>query len=121
MMKQSEDIEITLVFKEVSLIINRAKISQDVIIAHLTALMKTSSRYHITRTEVKPFTIAEQSIEAFLDNVVIGQLPSKIYLACIDNDSFNGFFLIYIFSHFNINFYLIGTSYPGIPFTPNFQ
>ena len=119
------DVTVSTSFKECSLFVNRAECSQDVVVAQQQALLQTPAKYPISRCEVKPFTVAKSSREAFIDNVVVGKLPRKIYIACVDNEAFNGSFTKnpYFFEHMDIKFlccYINGTAFPSIPYTPSF-
>ncbi|RWR98415.1 hypothetical protein B4U79_02068, partial [Dinothrombium tinctorium] len=45
------------------------------------SLKFSPARYPITRTEVKAMTIPSNLSNVFLDNIIIGRVPNKIYLA----------------------------------------
>jgi len=72
------------------LIVKRAKIGSDVLLAHARMLSKTSAKYPLTRVEIKTFTIHAGLVGESLDNVILGQLPKRIIVYFVDNKAFNG-------------------------------
>jgi hypothetical protein len=76
-------------------------------------LEKTPVVYPINRAIVKTHSIASGLTSLNWDNVILGQLPNRLYLAMVDNDSFTGSFKKnpFNFKHFdvtNINVYVNG-------------
>ena len=104
----------------------RAKVTPDIVAAHNAALQVSPARYPITRTEVKAHTIQASRREAFIDNVVVGHLPRRIFVALVDNAAFLGDLKRdpFKFEHFNTTFlcfYINGVQVPSIPFKPDFS
>jgi hypothetical protein len=110
---------------DANLMIHRSKVTPNVYLPHQKALASTSSKYPLTRVEVKPVAVQRGSLDAMLDNVVTGQLPRRIFVCCVDNDAFNGSYAKdpFYFGHNNIKFaaaYLDGQQYPNKAYTPDF-
>ena len=112
-------------FEECYLYMYRAKVSPEIVAGHTAALQVSPARYPITRAEVKAYTIQASRLEAFFDNVVVGQLPRRVFVALVNNAAFLGDMAKdpFKFEHFNTNYlslYINGVQYPSIPFKPDF-
>ncbi|XP_016845094.1 uncharacterized protein F54H12.2-like [Nasonia vitripennis] len=90
LMDATADENFKLSIKEATLIVRRVKISPGVLLAHAQALSKTTSKYPITRVEVKSFTLHLGIFGDSIDNVIHGQLPKRIILGFVENKAFNG-------------------------------
>jgi hypothetical protein len=104
----------------------KLRVSSDVLIGHSKALNMSAAIYPITREEVKTFTVQINTSSAFLENIVIGKLPTKLYLALVDNQAFLGNVSLnpFNFQHFDLNylaFFVNGIQFPSIAYTPNFK
>jgi hypothetical protein len=59
-------------------------------LAHAAALERGNAKYPIERVECKTFSVATGSRSIHQQNVFQGQLPSRIIIACVDHDAYNG-------------------------------
>ena len=75
---------------ECKLFVRKVKISPSVFFAHEKALEISNAKYAIRRVICKSYTIAAGTHDNTQEALFSGQLPSRIVLACVDNDAFNG-------------------------------
>lgn len=75
---------------EATLYMRHAHINPNILIAHHKMLEKATAKYHYKRNEIKSFTIPAGGSSISLDNIVIGQLPTNLIFAMVDNDSYTG-------------------------------
>ena len=61
--------------KEANLLVRRVKISPSILLAHAQCLSKTTTKYPLTRVEVKAITMHSGIHGETLDNIILGQLP----------------------------------------------
>jgi len=92
----------------------------------MEALKIAPAKYPINRTEVKQFSIPKDSLDAFIDNAVVGQLPRRAFVALVPNDAANGSLTKdpFRFEHFKVNFmacYYNSIQYPSKAFKPDFS
>lgn len=102
---------------DATLFVHRAKITPRILEAQAKCLRMTPAKYPLTRSEVRQITIPKGVMDAMLDNIVTGQLPRRIFIACVDNGAFNGSLKKdpFNFNHYNINYlacFLDGVQYP---------
>ncbi|XP_053200532.1 uncharacterized protein F54H12.2-like [Panonychus citri] len=121
-----KSVNIIPIIKDASVYIHRLKAKPMLVNAHSRALQTASSRYPITRVEVKHVPIPSGSMDAMLDNVIIGQLPRRMFLACVKNTALNGAKDEdpFKFNHYDVNYlacYLDGIQYPTNAYQPNFD
>ncbi|XP_025018287.1 uncharacterized protein F54H12.2-like [Tetranychus urticae] len=108
------------------LFVHRLRAYPGLVTAHAKALALAPAKYPITRVEVKHIPIPSQSMDAVLDNIIIGQLPRRLFLGCVSNKAFNGSREKdpFRFEHFNISqaiCYLNGVQYPSNGYQPDFD
>ncbi|XP_072152548.1 uncharacterized protein F54H12.2-like [Bemisia tabaci] len=111
---------------EANLFARRVRVSPSVLLSHAQGLEKTNAKYPITRADVKTNTIPAGVRSASLDNVVSGQLPTRIIMGMVLNTAFNGGIEKnpFNFQTFNLNyasFHTDGQQIPGVVLTPNFD
>lgn len=76
---------------EAILTIRRVKVSNAIAIAHNVTLNTSGpALYPINRTEIRSFVISKDLSAKSLDNIFIGQLPFRVTIAMIDQESFIG-------------------------------
>ena len=110
---------------ECKLYVRKVKISPSVFIAHNKALEVGNAKYPIRRAVCKTYTIPAGNLNHTQENLFTGQLPTRIVIGCVDNDSFNGRYAKnpYNFKHFDLTqlkVYLDGQQHSVIPVEPNF-
>ena len=114
-----------VVLKEVALFVRQIKLSPAVQMAHIKALEKAPVKYPINRVEVKVFSVSRGNLQANIENIFMGQLPKRIIIGFVDNDSFNGNIQKnpFNFKNYGINFlalFMDGTQIPSRALTPSF-
>ena len=77
---------------DVKLLVRKMKISPSVLVAHAKALEIGNAKYPIRRVITKSFTISAGNWDFSQENVFSGRLPSRLTVAFIDNNAFNGAF-----------------------------
>ena len=59
-------------------------------LAHAKALEVGNVKFPIRRAVCKTFTISAGNLDATQENLLNGQLPTRIVIGCVDNEAFNG-------------------------------
>ena len=77
---------------EFKLLVRKAKLSSSVLVAHAKALEVGNFRYPIRRVICKTFTVPTGNLNCSQENLFSGQLPARMIVGCVDNDSFNGIY-----------------------------
>ena len=77
---------------EFKLLVRKAKLSSSVLITHAKGLQVGNFRYPIHRVVCKTFTVPAGNLNCSQENLFAGQLPTRIIVAAVDNDSYNGTF-----------------------------
>lgn len=119
----ASDYTVTTEFTDTCLYVHRSKVSEELVEAHNAAISKAPARYPFTRCEVRNMTIPSGQADVILDNVVVGQMPRRMFLALLDNKNFTGEDA-FAFKHFNLNYivcYQDGIQTPAKAYTPNFK
>jgi len=107
------------------LLVRKAKLSASVFVAHAKALELGNAKYPIRRVICKTFTIPRGNLDFSQENLFSGQLPTRLVLGMVDNDSFNGVFgkNPYNFKNYNLTqlkLYMDGQQQHIKPLEPNF-
>lgn len=110
---------------DVKLLIRKVKLSPSVFVAHAKALEVGNAKYPIRRVVTKTFTIPRGNLDFSQENVFAGQLPTRLVIGMVDNDSFNGAYdkNPYNFKNYNLNqikIFLDGQQQHIRPLEPNF-
>ena len=79
-----------LVVKEAALYMRKVKLSPTVQLAHIKALERGTAKFPIKRVEVKTFTVPQSNLTVNHDNLFLGQLPNRLLLGMVENQSFVG-------------------------------
>ena len=120
------DISPKLHILDASLFIRKVKVSPTLLSAHAKALQITKAKYPIKRTEVKLINLNSGQSSFVLDNVWMGQMPSKLIFALVEHDAASGNLksnalgfknngLNYLAVHIN------GDMYPTKAYQPDFE
>lgn len=122
----AENMSVQMKIMDASLFIHRLQANQKLVVAHNKALANAPAKYPITRIDVKHVPVAAGSMDAVLDNIIIGQLPRRLFVGCVGNSALNGSKTEnpFYFSHYNISnavCYLDGIQYPSNPYQPDFE
>ena len=85
-----------------------------------TALNDKNAQHAITRTTPKVFTVPRGQQSQHIDDAFIGEIPKRIAVCMMDNDSYNGNYKKNPFNFQHYNLTQIGISVNGeeIPFKP---
>lgn len=107
------------------LLVRKVKLSPSVFVAHAKALEQGNAKYPIRRVVCKTFTVPRGNMDFSQENLFAGQLPTRLVIGCVDNDSFNGAYdkNPFNFKHYNlsqIKVYLDGQQQHIKPLEPNF-
>lgn len=82
--------------------------------------------YPIQRCYIKSFNLTQGSVDRIINNAFLGQLPTKIIVACLKTATYNGTTEThpFEFEHFNLSHLSLdvnGRSQPLVPYEPNFD
>ena len=113
-------------FEDVQLRLLKSKANQDIINAHNVTLDIGLIKYIINRTEVRTFSIDKDITTKTLENVIIGQIPRRIYVAFVENSARSGSFKQnpFFFGNFNLSSivcFVNGTPYPKDSYKPDYK
>ncbi|MDI9311993.1 MAG: hypothetical protein QM535_17400 [Limnohabitans sp.] len=115
----------TFEISDIVLHIKKAKVNKAIVEAHRQALKVAPVRYPIARCEIKSVVLAKGINDAIIDNFINGQIPRRMFIFMLDNDSFSGNFTkdSFYFKNYDVNFicvYIDGIPYPSQPYEPDF-
>ena len=87
--------------------------------------MKATAKYPLTRVEVRAISLHSGIVGESLDNIILGQLPSRIVVGFVENKAYNGDGKMnpFNFKNFGINFlclYVDGVQIPSKAIEPDF-
>ena len=112
--------------KEVSLFCRKVKQNPSIQLAHTKALQHGTAKYPLRCVEVKMFTIPQGNRSFSKESLFLGQLPTRLVVGFVDNDTYNGNVTKspFNFMNYDINFVCIyrdGTQIPSSPLQPDFE
>ncbi|MDI9312034.1 MAG: hypothetical protein QM535_17605 [Limnohabitans sp.] len=121
-----DGISATLNLSDVTLHIQKAKITPDSLNAHRKAFSISPAKYPYTRIEIKHVVVPKDVNDIWIDNLIFGQIPRRMFVFLVENDAFNGAYNKdpYDFKDFNLNYicaFVDGHPYPNQPYTPDFE
>jgi len=108
------------------LFVRKVKLSPSVFLAHAKALERGNAKFPIRRVICKTFTVPRHNLDFSQESLFSGQLPTRLVIACVDNDAFNGNYEKnpFNFKHYDLTqlkIYLDGQQQTHIkPVEPNF-
>jgi len=107
------------------LFVRKMKISPSVFVAHAKVMETTTAKYPIRRAVCKSFTIPRGNLDVSQESLFSGQLPCRIVLGLVDNDSYNGSYSKnpFNFKHHHLNqvkIYLDGQQQSLKPIEPDY-
>lgn len=110
---------------DATMYMNHVVVSEPVQLAHRSVLQTKNAIYDYNRVEVKSFTVAKDTQNISLDNVVVGNLPNLMLIGMVENQAYTGKRSLnpYNFQHFNISQFNItvnGVKIPSHPIDINF-
>ena len=74
------------------LFVRKAVLSSTVAMAHIRALEKGTAKYPLRPVDCKVYSIPQGDLSSTHENLLLGTLPKRIILWCVDNDALNGAF-----------------------------
>lgn len=99
---ENEENEPILKVLDATLYMKSCTINPKILLSHQMLLEKTSCNYFYKSVTVKPFTLSNQGSSMIsIDNIVLGVLPTSIWIMFVDGDSYNGDYKLnpFIFKH----------------------
>ena len=125
-MTSDEKIIPSIHFEDVQLKILKSKVKDEILQAHNVALNVGLIKYIVNRKEVRTFTIGAGVTSQNMENVLIGQMPRRCYVAFVDNDARTGSFKKdpYYFGNYSVASivcFINGTPFPKDAYKPNFS
>ena len=102
------------------LYVNKIELTPSVFNAINTFLNDKNEQYAITRTIPKAFTVPRGQQSHHIDNAFLGEIPKRITIRMMDNDSYNGNYRKnpFNFQHYNLTQIGISVSGEEVPFKP---
>ena len=101
--------------KDLALFVRNVQLSPAVRMGHVKAFEKTSCKY--PRVEVKVDTVPRGNMNYVQDNMILGQVPKRLVIGCVDSDALNGTItkIPFDFRHYKINFVALNVGGRQIP------
>ena len=109
-----------IIIMDAILYIKKIELTPSVFNAINTVLNDKNTQYAITRTTPKVFTVAREQQSQHIDNAIFGEIPKRISVCMMDNNSYNGNYKKNPFNFKHYNLTQIGISVNGeeVPFKP---
>lgn len=109
-----------------SLYVRKVDVNSSVLIGHEKALSKGVIKLPIRRIDVKTFALSKDLQSHTIANAFLSELPTKIIIGFVSNESFNGKISSnpFNFDHFNLNYLCLinnGKMIPSKPLQPSFE
>jgi hypothetical protein len=106
-------------------VVRKVKLTDSVALAHANALELATAKYPIRRVICKNATVSAGIQDVVLERLYTGQLPTRLVIALVDNEGFNGAIdrNPFNFEHFNLTeivVYLSGQGQPIKTIKPDF-
>ena len=125
-LKLGDKVSAILHISDVSLHVQKAKVSKETVEAHQKALEILPVKYPITRVEVKKVVLPKGINDIYVENFIYSQIPRRMFVFLVDNEAFSGSYSKdpFYFQPFNINHicaFIDGVSYPSQPYQPDFD
>ena len=117
---------ITFQITKAELKIRKIKLTDRMIAAHGICLEDANAKYPINNVEIKQFTIMANSQGQNIDNIFLGSIPIRIFIAMVDVDALEGSYRLnpFEFKHNSVNFlslYIDGVQVPSRAYQPDFD
>ena len=115
-----------VVIEQATLFVHKVKIAPSGLLSHAAVMQNTSAKYPVRRVEMKSFSLSQGDMGASRDNIVLGQMPTRVVLALVDGAAMNGHLgkNPFNFKHHNLNYLALHVDSEQIPvtaFTPDFD
>jgi len=96
---------------ESKLYVRKVKLSPSVFLAHAKALERENAKCPIRRVVCKTFTIPRGNLDASQESLFSGQLPTRLVIGLVDNDSFNGIYKKnpFNFKHMHLSIWMVSS------------
>ncbi|KAF4529508.1 hypothetical protein B566_EDAN014203 [Ephemera danica] len=75
---------------DATLLVRKMTISHTVLLAHTKALENATAKYAISRVNMKSITISKDIRSKSIDNLYLGQLPTRVIVGFVSNSALNG-------------------------------
>jgi hypothetical protein len=86
------------------LLIRKVKVSPSIIASHALTLLNHNVKYNVNRVDCRTFTLAKGNTSYSIDNLILGTLPTKVFIALIEESSVENYRKSpYNFKDFNLN------------------
>eukprot|EP00745_Piridium_sociabile_P016480 TRINITY_DN24483_c1_g2_i1.p1 TRINITY_DN24483_c1_g2~~TRINITY_DN24483_c1_g2_i1.p1 ORF type:complete len:437 (+),score=66.11 TRINITY_DN24483_c1_g2_i1:2267-3577(+) len=114
------------VITHASLFVRKVRPNPAVALAHEKALERGTCKYPMKKVNIKSFVVPRGNLSTVQDNLFLSQMPTKLIIALVDTEGFNGILTKnpFNFHHYNLNFlclYLDGKQIPWKALTPDFE
>ena len=120
-------VEYKSIITQASLFVRKVKLNPAVALAIERVLDRgITAKYPFKRQSLKVFSIPQGQLSHTQDNLFLGQNPTRLFLAIVDTEAFNGLWNKnpYNFKTHDLNYvglYLDGKQIPAKALTPNFD
>ena len=109
-----------IIIVDAILYVTKIELTPSVFNAINTVLNDKNAQYAITRTTPKVFTVPRGQQNQHIDNAFLGEIPKRITVCMMDNDSYNGNYKRnpFNFQHYNLTQMGISVNGEEVPFKP---
>lgn len=113
-------------FNEIQLVVEKHRINGSVMGGIYGALSTNAAKYPYKRREVRSYTIENGTTSKNIDNMIIGQMPQKLFLAFANNQAVTGSLTKnpFYFGNYKIDYlqcYINGDPVRTEPYQPDFD
>ena len=115
-----------LLIKSIHLFVRKVVLRASTLIAQAEHLNEQNAMYLIDRTWIKSFNLAKGINNTVINNVFLGELPSRMIIGFVKSEAFNGSLKLnpFEFNHYDVDYLSLqvnGQFVPQIPYTPDFD
>ena len=109
-----------IIIVDAILYVKKIELTPSVFNAINTVLNDENAQYTITRTTPKAFTVPRGQQGQHIDNAFLAEIPKRIAVCMMDNDSYNGNYKKnpFNFQHYNLTQTGISVNREEVPFKP---
>ncbi len=106
--------------------VRKADLAKSICLAIETTLLQNTAKYPVRRVQIKVIQIAGGRRDTPVNSIFNGQIPRRLIVSLVDNDSYHGNWAKspFNFKHFDassISVTASGVTYPPVPIQMNYQ
>ena len=104
-----------LIIDDAYLMIRQVQLNPDILVSHMQQLSLGPAFYPIRRIKMKTYSIASGTRSKSIDNIFLGQLPTRLVVGFVKNRNLNGDYLKYPFDFSPEDVSFLSLNVNGLP------